>query len=359
MSKLINGIKTLIFLLGLLLFSRQVSAQYTDAEKIMNAQHAIEVYSNCNEAMKFLDQVSESGKTKYPYLFWMAKAYDCSGNTDMALSYYQKCLEVKPDDDAAKSRVEEINNQREAAKREQEAREAERQQRQAQEQADRERQEKERAEEQRRASASAAAERYHEEETNLEDGYLLLGIGYNHFLNDSLSPCQGSIRLHFGIGSSILDDHAIFEFSANFDFGIKANAKWLCNAFQKNVSDFNSMGSGGAFLGIGLAVMPIVINDDRFAMAIGPEIEMGGLSFSSVDIKSSNFDYYDYKLPLFTPAYGAKLNLFFGPTFFIRAEYLNTFSNTVTTTMNDVDLKTVKFNYGQIQLGIGAKFTGQ
>lgn len=80
-----------------------------DKEKILNAQHAIDVYGNYQQGLDMLSSVSAAGQSDPLYLSLMGRAYDNLGDKDNALIYYQKYLAIHPSDAkiaALKQRIE-------------------------------------------------------------------------------------------------------------------------------------------------------------------------------------------------------------------------------------------------------------
>src|ERR1022692_4649175 len=74
----------------------------TDAENLEHARNALSVAHNCDDAMRFLNQVSIEGKTNPDYYICMARAQDCKMNNEQARYYSNKYLEYKPANDSVK-----------------------------------------------------------------------------------------------------------------------------------------------------------------------------------------------------------------------------------------------------------------
>ncbi|PQJ11789.1 hypothetical protein CJD36_008315 [Flavipsychrobacter stenotrophus] len=82
----------------------------TDKEELEHARNAINVTKSCDDAMRFLSNVSAEGKTTAAYFMCMANAQDCKANNEQALYYYNKYLELQPKNDSIRKRVAELSD---------------------------------------------------------------------------------------------------------------------------------------------------------------------------------------------------------------------------------------------------------
>ena len=324
-----------LFLCSAAIISSPLNAQTPDDEKLLNAQHAFDVQGNCNDAIKWLNQVSAAGRSLAMYLQYAGKVSDdCNRNKDQALVFYDQYLALVPNDQDILRRRQNILNARAFAERQ--AKEQE----EARAQAIRNQERQQELNEQRRQQeiADEAARQQHMKELQFGD-LAMLAIGYGAFpVTKSFANNAVSAELSLISGRKWL-----FEYSVRLTKGLSTNKTWFTDVFNQSPSAVQGIGSGGNYVGGDISFMPF-IGGKKFGVAIGPVVGAGGIFLPTIDSDLSTS--YDYNAPSFTGVYGGQLYIFMGNKVALKAKYTTLFPNAkVTGTINNANAGTVPLTY--------------
>jgi|GEM_PF-6249694 len=317
---------TLLCFIAVCTLTVQRAAAQTDSENLENAKTALRNSHNCDDAMKYLNQVSPDSRLGADYLLCMANVQDCKKNTEQALYYYNKYLTMKPGTDSVVRRVAELkdqSNHRTKVNNEQSS-----------------------ANETYHAAAKTRGKK--RKRLNLVDNYYNIGIGYGKGIGGDNAPYKSSLSIIGGYGFVVFQNKAVVELNTSADFLLNPNKTWFANVAGVQPSDVGST-SVGTNTTITLGLAPILVNKKNLSLTAGVEAGIAFCEFSSTVAGA------DLTSGLFSPVLGIKSNLYLGENcmFYLQAHFLTQNQVTVSDYAGDYSAKA---NLNTISIGVSFKF---
>lgn len=77
----------------------------SDAEKFAEGRIALDNYHDCKRAINALEGVSSEGRKNLLWVYYMAKAHECAGNLEQALSHYEQYNVLAPGQPAILNKI--------------------------------------------------------------------------------------------------------------------------------------------------------------------------------------------------------------------------------------------------------------
>ncbi len=301
----------------------------TDKEELEHARNAINVVKSCDDALRFLSNVSAEGKTTAAYFICMANAQDCKSNNEQALYYYNKYLELQPKNDSVRKRVAELADSKtqnaRAANEERVAREV---------------------------YANTAHTKKSKKKHNILSTYLGLGLTYSMPTNSADNPYKTGTGLSVGMGFPIADKKVVLDFAINSDFIYGKNVSWYTKTYNATAKDVDGASLG---LSVDMEVSPMatIMNHRRLAWTAGPMIGLKYVNTSDPYIYSGGVENAAISgANVFGICYGAKTSLIVNDNGLFFVEYTAMPVSKFTTTNNPSGNNV---NHNMLRLGMALR----
>lgn len=304
----------------------------TDNDEIDHARNAMAIH-NCDDAIRFLDKVSQAGKTRPAYFLTMANAQDCKASNEQAIYYYSKYLEYVPTSDSVKKRVAELKDSKT----------------QAQRSANEERVAKEQYQV---ATGKSKKKKHH---NALDDTYMNLGVGFEKGVGGKLAPYKSGYNLCYGFAGPIAADKVLLDFQLNLDLMTNPNKAWFQSTYQlPSITGVDiSPGLGGDLT---LGIFPVLFNSKMVGVAAGPAAGAKMLYISDI---SDNYGYYSLSSSVFSMNYGIRANIYLGQKCMFYTEYaLNSRKTVKAESYGPTGMRTAKVDLDLFRIGVAYRFDG-
>lgn len=317
-----------LFTVATLMAASTLYAQ-TDKEELEHARNAINVTKSCDDAMRFLSNVSAEGKTTAAYFMCMANAQDCKANNEQALYYYNKYLELQPKNDSIRKRVAELSDsktqQARAANEERVAKEV---------------------------YANTAHTKKSKKNRNILNSYLCLGLTYSTPTSGADNPYKTGTGLNVGMGFPLADKKMVLDFAINTDFIFGQNTAWYTKTYNASASEVDGASLG---LSVDMEVSPMatIMNHKRLAWTAGPMIGIKYVSTSDPYIYTGGVENAAIKgTNVFGICYGAKTTVILNDNGLFFAEYTAMPASKFTTTNNPSGNNV---NHNMLRIGVALR----
>lgn len=318
--------KKKLILIAMVLLGANLGFAQSDVDNLAKARAALVKDKNCDDANRYLTQVSPDYRLTTDYMLSMAMVQDCKKNNEQALYYYRKVLEQQPANDSVKKRVAELSDMQShknggvttsyvSAK-----------------------------------TGNKSSHHKKKKKLNLYDNYCTIGMGYGVELGGADAPYGGEIDVNASSGFLIAHEKMVLGLEEDLAFLTNPNNTWFDNALQSGPSSSGTAGGGFAER-LSMGLYPILVNKTKLSLTAGV---FGGFNFMLFPQMTNTYSANSVGDQA-SFCYGIKSCLFLGQNVMLYAKLLLNTKNTadVQTSFGDY---TVPANYNSVSIGINYKF---